>query len=242
MSSDLEILCENAMRAGRQIDLTGCSYGMRFLKKEFVEAPVGYYFFLAGLVRTLDLKRVLELGTHWGGAIMSMWRGLRDPNNPENQLVTVDIACKNAEGFTSYPKIKRITGDSFNRSVLEQVVESFYRPIDLLFVDTEHEYRRTYRSVATYANRLAPRFVLLDDIHFNRSMERFWFDLKRSLGDRAFDASRLCNRENAGFGVVLWDPNVHWPERYAFLTDYWRARRWMTGQIPARVKDWIRSD
>jgi len=235
MTADLQALCEQAMREGRQVDLQGCSYGSRFLKKEFLNAPVDYYFLLAGLVRTLDLKHILELGTHWGGAIKSMCRGLRHPDSPENRLVTVDINYKNADGFGSYPQIKRITGDSFDRRIMDAVVASFPGPLDLLFVDTDHDYRQTYRNLATYGNRLAPRLMVLDDIHLNHSMDRLWRDLKDRMGNRAFDASHLCNRE-VGFGILLCDPTVSWPERYGFLIDYWRARRWVLARVPERFR------
>jgi predicted O-methyltransferase YrrM len=239
MTSAVEALCETAMLEGRGIDLTGCSFGRRFTTGEFRETPVSYYFLLAGLVRSLDLRRVLEIGTHWGGAIMSMSRGLRDPDSGETQLVTVDVTDRNTEGFRAYPRITRITGDSFDRHVVDAVASSFRGPVDLVFIDTIHTYRPTHHNIAIYANRFAPRLVVLDDIHINSSMDRLWSDVARAAGDRAFDATTLCDRE-VGFGVVLWDPALRWPERYGKLVTYWKARRWLSERVPHPVGAWRR--
>ncbi len=229
MKSDVETLCEAAMDAGRGIDLAGCAYGPRFLTAGFLETPPDYYRLLAGLVRTLDLRRVVELGTHWGGAIMAMWHGLRDPASAANRLVTVDVALKNVDGFRRYPHIRRITGDGLDDRVLDEIARFVEPPVDVVFVDAEHDYRRTRHAIAVYASRLAPRFMILDDIHLNHSMDRLWRDVRGVFGERAFDASRLCDRERCGFGIVQWDPRVRWPERYGHLVGYWRLRRRLEG-------------
>ena len=49
------------------------------------------------------------------------------------------------------------------------------------------------------------------------------------------DLADVRNRE-IGFGIVLWDPAVDWPERYGFLIDYWRARRWALDRVPDRFR------
>lgn len=240
MNFDIRAACENAYAVGRSIDLSGCCYGESHGGGDFVNTPGDYYYFLAGLVNSLDLKRIVELGTHFGGATMAMSRGLRNQDDPENLLVTVDLTWKNEAGFKAYPHIRRVRGDTLKNAVLKQVTLPFHGPIDLLFVDTIHEYRQTYRNIALYNNALKPRWIVLDDIHLNPSMERLWSDLRQRLGDRTFDATELCKRDNAGFGVIHLDPALPWPDRFGAWQLVWTTRRILSGLLPSSVKEFLR--
>ncbi len=237
MNAPLHDLFERAMREGKQIDLAGCCYGEPHWQGDFVREPSSYYCLLAGLVRTQQLTRVLELGTHFGGAIMAMSRGLHPNEVDHARLVTVDVTCKNIEGFKAYPHIRRVIGDCFDRRVLAQVAASFDRGIDLLFIDTVHEYRQTYCSLALYANRLRPHYIVLDDIHLNPSMERLWRRLQLRLGEHALDLSALCERRKPGLGVLVTDPAQTWQQKYGFWRYYWRLRRVVSTAVPRGRKD-----
>jgi predicted O-methyltransferase YrrM len=219
------LLFAHAMQVGRLIDLAGCGYGEPHWLGKFVSDPPSYYCLLAGLVRAQRLTHILELGTHFGGAIMAMSRGLHPADLDRAQLVTVDVTHRNDEGFKPYPHIKRITGDCLDGRIVAEVARLFDRPIDLCFVDTVHDYRQTYRNIALYANRLRPRYIVLDDIRLNASMQRLWRDVQARLGKRAVDVSELCERNNAGFGVLVADRNDQWLEKYSRWEVYWRFRR-----------------
>ena len=53
---------------------------------------------------------------------------------------------------------------------------------------------KTLENVSVYANRLQPRFILLDDIRLNAQMRRLWTDLGRwDLGE-LHDLSDLVDR------------------------------------------------
>src|SRR5437764_9936073 len=62
--------------ARENMDLTDCFYGASHGSGDFVDHPLDYYYFLAGFVCQLRCSRLLELGTHFGGSIRSMARGL----------------------------------------------------------------------------------------------------------------------------------------------------------------------
>jgi predicted O-methyltransferase YrrM len=190
------------MREGRKIDLTGCNYGETTGPLTFLKRPTNYYYFLAGLVRSRGMTRILEIGTHFGGAIMSMSRGLSEEGLPKSKLVTVDIERKNQDGFKEYSHIRHITGDSLDKDVVERVAECFEGPIDLIYIDSLHEYGHTKENIDTYGKRLRPQYIVLDDIRQCDSMRKLWSALTREFKERAFDASDITVRKGAGFGVI----------------------------------------
>ena len=204
MQENLKSICERAMREGLRVDLAGCNYGETTGPCGFLKRPTNYYRFLAGLVRSQRMTRILEIGTHFGGSIMSMSRGLKKRDMDKSKLVTVDIERKNQDGFREYPRIERITGDSLDKNVIKKVAGHFERPIDLIYIDSLHEYDHTRKSIDVYAGRLNPRYVALDDIRQCDPMARLWSDLAREFKENAFDASDVTIRKGAGFGVIKW--------------------------------------
>lgn len=185
---------------GRRIDLSGCYY------EPHRSEPEEYYHYLAGLVRVFRAIRVLEIGTQFGGSIKSMIRGVPTDRIKEAKFVTVDITDLNREGFMSFPDnlLKRVRGDAAEPSTVDKVGALFGdEPIDLLFIDSDHNYRSTGQQINLYANRLQPRLLVLDDIRLNHSMRELWTDLVSLMGDRCFDASQLVRRGVAGFGAIL---------------------------------------
>jgi len=202
-TDDLKLICEQAMREGLTIDLTGCSYGETAAPHPFIKRPTKYYYFLAGLVRCQRMTQILEIGTHFGGSIMSMSRGMGAEGLPKSRLVTVDIEHKNQDGLKEYSNIRRITGDSLDADVVERAVECFEKPIDLLYIDSLHEYDHTKKNIDIYGKRLHPRYIVLDDIRQCDSMRRLWSALTQEFKERAFDASDIAIRPGAGFGVMV---------------------------------------
>jgi cephalosporin hydroxylase len=190
------------MREGRKIDLTGCNYGETDGCCRFVARPTNYYYFLAGLVKTEKLTYILETGTHCGGSILSMARGLDRQDVSESRLVTVDIDQKNEEGLRGHTHIERVRGDSTDDNVADEIAMVFDRPIDLFYVDSLHEYGHTSRNVEIYSERLKPKYIILDDIHLSEPMERFWREMVGRFKEGVFDASELVGRRKAGFGII----------------------------------------
>ncbi|MBL7157687.1 MAG: class I SAM-dependent methyltransferase [Candidatus Omnitrophica bacterium] len=192
------------MSVGTNIDLSDCPYGETTGPCSFINRPTKYYFFLAGLVRLEGLIYILEIGTNHGGSIMSISKGLQKDDTSRSRLVTVDIINKNKEGFRRYPHIKRIEGNSLDEGVARRVVGSFDKGIDLLYIDSVHEYKHTRNNINIYAGKLNPRYVVLDDIRQCDGMRKLWSELKEEFKDNAFDASDVTIRKGAGFGVIRW--------------------------------------
>jgi len=234
---------EAVMRAGEQIDLDGCVYGE--WRGDFVREPHGYYYFLAGLVRTQGFTRILEIGTHFGGATMAMSRGIEPGAQSDARLVTLDVTRFNDENLREVACIRRVQGDSLDSRVVARACAMFDGPIDLLYVDSRHEHRETLQNLAVYANRLRPKMIVLDDINLNESMRDLWARLQTASGGRTTDVSALVRRKSAGFGVIECTHPHHWPELRGVRRTGWMAfrsaRRVVGPHVPARGKQLLRS-
>ena len=204
LDRNLRTICERAMSVGTDIDLSDCHYGETTGPCSFLKRPTNYYFFLAGLVRAQRLTRILEIGTNCGGSIMAISEGLYKDDIVKSRIVTVDITCKNEDGFNKYPHIKRIQGDSLSNEVVEKAVKSFDGEVDLIYIDSLHEYEHTKNNIDIYAGKLNPRYLVLDDIRQCDDMRRLWSELKEKFEDNAFDASGVSIRKGAGLGVIGW--------------------------------------
>ena len=198
----LDTICRRAMDMGLEIDLSDCPYGETTGCCAFIKRPASYYFFLAGFVKSLNLTHVLEIGTNFGGSIMSISKGLDGAGIKDSRLVTVDIISKNADGFRKYPHIRRVEGDSLDKEIAKKTIASFDADIDLLYIDSLHEYEHTKENIAVYTRGLNPRYVVLDDIRLCDGMKKLWSELEAEFGDNAFDASDIIKRPGAGFGVI----------------------------------------
>lgn len=205
---ELKAICGRAMEVGVEIDLSDCHYGETTGSSAIISRPTKYYYLLAGLVRAERLSRILEIGTNCGGSIMSVYKGLHEEDIEKSRIVTVDITRKNDDGFGEYPGIKRIHGDSLDEEVVEEAVESFKGEIDLVYIDSLHEYEHTKRNIDNYAGRLNPRYLVLDDIRQCDEMCKLWGEFKKKFGDSAFDASEISRRSGAGFGIIRWRGQV----------------------------------
>jgi len=201
---NLKEICKRAMNIGKTIDLSDCPYGETTGPSSFIARPTNYYYFLAGFVRSENLTQILEIGTNYGGSIMSISKGLNELDTQISRLVTVDIISKNDIGFKEYSNIKRIEGNSLDEEVIKKTVAAFNKEIDLVYIDSVHEYIHTKKNINIYADKLNPRYVILDDIRQCDDMKKLWKELVEKFGHNAFDASNISIRKGAGFGVIRW--------------------------------------
>jgi len=201
----LKDICAHAMAVGQRINLSKYHYGRTNGCCPNIKRPTNYYFFLAGLVRTQGLRYILEIGTHFGGSILSMRKGLNKRHVFNSKLVTIDIVKNDIHGLGGFPKIHRIKGNSLEKEVAAKAISCFKKSIDLLYIDSIHEYGHTMANIDLYGPKLDPLYIVLDDIRQCDSMRKLWSDLIIKYGnDRAYDASDIAIRKGAGFGIIKY--------------------------------------
>jgi hypothetical protein len=198
------------MEVGRTFDLKDCVYGpAHWHGAGFSSQTHGYYAFLAGFVRTQGVRTIAELGTHYAGSTLAMRAGF---DAGEGRLVTVDVTRLNEDGTRPFPEIQRHQGDSLDPDIIQAFMREFDAHIDLLYVDTIHTYDQTLENLSVYANRLKPRWIIVDDIRLNPQMRRLWSDLATLDVGELHDVSDLVERPRAGFGLIECRYPARWPE------------------------------
>jgi hypothetical protein len=196
---------QQAWTQGRTIDLTAIGYGPDpwHKGKHFCDTPSSYYFFLAGLVRSQHCKRIVEIGTHYGGSTNSMLCGIADQK--EAQIVTVDITDINPL-LHQRAGITKLTADANSEAVIKLMILMMGdAPIDLLYVDADHNFLPTITNLALYIFLLRPRFVVIDDILLNEEMRSFWNAICATQGTMAIncvDVIPEIREKNVGFGLL----------------------------------------
>jgi predicted O-methyltransferase YrrM len=170
-----------------------------------VRGPTDYYHFLYGLCLELHIKSVLEIGTDYGGSILTMRTAI---NDDAKRLVTVDLTAKSDAQLTEYPDIIKIQGDATSREVIEKIVSKHTSPIDLLFIDTAHDFKTTMDAWGVFTALLRPRVIVFDDITLNEEMKSVWRIMVTKYGKRAIDATSVIpdirtHSKKPGFGLIL---------------------------------------
>jgi cephalosporin hydroxylase len=144
--------------------------GYEFYKVNFGHT---YYVYLAKMVRHLKPKKVVELGTDIGRSALFMMTQL--PVN--SKLYTVEVGLHDAIDLTPFkndPRLVIVKGNDLDSAVLAKVGKD----IDLLFMDTSHEYAQSVLEIQEYLPRMSPRgIIVMDDIHLNSEMDKFWSEL-----------------------------------------------------------------
>jgi cephalosporin hydroxylase len=201
MESELAFICRTAIEAGRQLDLTGCYHE---IEGQHAYEVCNYYPLLAGLALTQGMTQYLDVGTRYGGSVLSVRKALE--NRPGNiRLITIDIIDRNSEELPKYPDIVRLFGDSINPQIVHTVHQNFDPPVDMIYLDAVHTYEHTKANVDLYAASLNPKFLVMDDIFLNDSMKKLWSEMaERFQPDRIYDASQLTTRIHCGIGVIAW--------------------------------------
>ncbi len=130
---------------------------------------------------------VVETGTDRGrsGAHMAM-------GNKASKIVSIDIdgACSAHLDTLKLPNVETITGDAVAAS--HRFLD---RSIDMLFLDSLHEYDHMVREVAAFMPKAKlGALVFVDDIHLNPGMERLWNEIAKPKRD-------ISSLHFSGFGV-----------------------------------------
>lgn len=199
----------------------------------------GYYHLLAGLVSNESMTQVVEIGTHHGGSALAMHTAARVSGHALH-LATVDVERMSGAGrLHDRVGVRTVIGDALAEATVRAVCTPLSPPIDLLFVDAEHRYGPTLEAVATYAERLRPRWIALDDIELNDDMRAVWRRIVADQPERTIDASAICGRET-GFGVFApstplppWERGPYWRSR---MRRMWNLERIVAAHTPEPCK------
>ena len=210
--SPLADVVRAAWSEGQNIDLSGVGYGQIHWgdRKSVVTHPFNYYYFLAGITRISGARRIIEIGTHWGGSTRAMAKGLISPE--ESVIVTFDITSTGTERLTDHPVIRAHTVDALSPEAIDICLREFSeRQVDLIFIDIHcvhdsvHRFWPTLLSFCIYATVFAPIFVVFDDITLNDEMQRFWKICQTRYGQDAIDCAAVVPDiapEGKGVGLV----------------------------------------
>lgn len=207
VSPGLATLARDALFLGLEIPLSTI-WGAPPGETAPPRGPNGYHHLLAGLVRHIGAKRVLEIGTWRGESALALAAGL---NTSDGMVVTVDMV-DNAQGIPAPPQLTRIIGNAVHPRTIQKVLDVFGAgPIDILFVDSAHEYGETIAHMGIYMALLQPALVVLDDIVLCEPMAKLWADLRLRYGQRALNVCDIepdARSPDAGFGLIdiqgLW--------------------------------------
>jgi cephalosporin hydroxylase len=133
-----------------------------------------------------------------------MARGTVQLTGTPRLLVTVDITDLDP-GLHEIPGIKKLTGDANSQAIIEEVVAIFQgQPIDLLYIDADHNFEPTLTNLGIYLTLLRPAWIILDDIVLTPKMAAMWNVLQVAFGRDAINCVDHVpvRRETCGFGLI----------------------------------------
>jgi predicted O-methyltransferase YrrM len=132
-----------------------------------------YYLYLLKLVKRIQPRKILELGTSIGRSANFMMLALPRASS----LVTVDVGSflrSDLFEFSNDPRLTIIFGNDLDEEVFSKVGGGF----DLLFIDSEHSFEQVTQEWDKYKSLLVDgAIVVMDDIRLNDGMSKFWDSL-----------------------------------------------------------------
>ena len=204
----------NAWKVGNTIDLSGVGYGQIHWgnHKDIIREPFDYYKFLSGFVAVQNLSSILEIGTHWGGATVSMARGCAANNRRSDvRIFTIDMTDESDKWLLLQPEsrlIQKYVGDANKKPAIDAAIE-FFKPdcnLELLFIDADHSFMPTFMQYAVYRTIFSPKYVILDDINLNDEMRELWKLLTNNMSPSAYVVANEIvpdvRGEDSGLGII----------------------------------------
>jgi hypothetical protein len=214
LSLPLSDIVDRAWRLRETMDLTTIGYGRIHWGNltDTVTNPFNYYYFLAGLVRLLGVRRIVEVGTHQGGSARAMAAALK--GEEQAKIVTFDVTKDGAELLAGHAIIRAYNLDANSEEAYETCLREFGEPkVEFAYIDAIHDFWPTLNSFLICTGALGADIVVLDDITLNNGMKKLWHLIRLRYGDDAIDATEVHPEIRSGggtlpgFGVVR---TCHW--------------------------------
>lgn len=160
-------------------------------KPLFLQPPgENHYGLLAYLSMQLGEGFVVELGTHHGTSSLAM------SINPKVSIRTYDI--QNRYGIKGKPEnVECRVGNIFSMKEEHYLLEA-----DLIFLDTAHTGDFEQQVYDYLLENDYKGLLLLDDIHWNGPMKKFWAGIKTTKFDLTDIGHGTCPDGIAGTGLV----------------------------------------
>lgn len=158
--------------------------------------PSPYYRFLKHLAKELQPNLSIELGVCGGGGSLHLCQGWA-----KGRVIGVDNAYDHPEHISyikqNYANFTFWLGDSVEAA--KEIGRDFGQ-VDILFIDTIHEYQRTIDEYEAWRPFLSDKAVVCFDDLFRPGMDKAWDELPspKVRMDELHDGSE----DGGGFGVV----------------------------------------
>lgn len=169
----------------------------------------------------LSLPTISDNGIQLQGSIVELggWQGTAAAHfasgNPEATVITIDHhgdpgdeehRTLMLDAANRYPNLKYLQGWTWDK--LDEVKELSPIGIDILFVDSWHDYEHAMRDWNDYKNLLAsPALIICDDIISGygpviSGMEDFWYDIMRDCNQEGFLDTNI--HPGSAMGFLKW--------------------------------------
>jgi predicted O-methyltransferase YrrM len=160
--------------------------------------PSPYYRFLKILAQNLQPRLSVELGVSGGGGSFHLAIGW-----PQGKVIGVDLAYDHPQNinyiFGRCPNFEFWQGDSVKSA---GKIYQEHGPVDLLFIDTVHEYGQAWAELEAYRPYLSEQAVICLDDLFRPEMivTDFWGSLPgpKVRIDQLHDGAE----SGGGFGII----------------------------------------
>lgn len=118
---------------------------------------------MAGPVRLIEARRVVEIGTQQGGSARAIAVGMA--NSTEAKIITFEISPDGSGVLVRHPIIQAHRPDAIPEPAFGAcVAESGAARLDFAYVDAAHDLRPTLRSFLICSGALGAGTVVLDHI------------------------------------------------------------------------------
>lgn len=158
--------------------------------------PSPYYRFLKHLAAEMQPQLSVVLGVCGGGCCLHLAQG-----HAKGRVIGIDLVNDYPEQVT-YIKQNHANFTFWLGDSVEAAFEIFkgFGYVNLLFIDTTHEYEQTMREYDTWRQYLSKNAaVCLDDL-FRPGMDRVWNELPEPKV--RLDALHDSGENGGGFGVI----------------------------------------